>query len=476
MPKLGEKERAVLVKGGVFPKKKTYDEITKRSMRYSTMEGAFNSAGASIASTFITPFALALKATSNDIALLSSVRMLGETLAQIPGALLTRYFSRKTIWTMSSLVSRLLWIPVILLPFVNAGNPVHVFIALLFAISFFTALRAPAWSSLMGDIVPDEMRGSYFGRRNMLAGLAGLTATLAAGALLADYGFSFVFVLSVILGLLSIYFFAKMYEPPTPVIYHYRHSFTLNISDIITSVRVNRNFVVFTLFMASMSLAVNVAAPFFAVYMLRDLNISYLWFGALVAFEALVTLIFQPYWGKLSDRYGERKILAVTGAMVCIVPFAWLFVSSPFHILAVNFISSFAWSGFDLAAFNFLLAVTPSDKRPQYVANSMFLRGIATVAGMMAGGYLAMRVESSSLLWLYGLQIIFLASFLLRAVSLALMAFVRDVGVRQSDIIPVRYVFWRAVAVEPAQGLRHAVDYTFRYPYELAKVKKLLKK
>lgn len=469
---LGAKERQVLVKGGVSEKKMPYDDNAKKSMHFSTIEGALSSAATSINSSFITPFALALKASSSEIALISSLRTLGETIAQIPGALLTQYFSRKTIWMFSTFISRILWIPIVLLPFVNVGNPIHAFIALLFAVSFFTAMRAPAWSSLMGDIVPQDMRGQYFGRRNMIAGLAGLTATLLSGALLSEYGFSFIFAASVVLGLASIYFFAKMHEPQTPVVYHYRHSYTLSLKDLAASLRINRNFVLFTLFLAAVSFAVNIAGPFFAVYMLRDLKISYLWFAALVSFEALVTLIFQPYWGRLSDRYGERKILAVTGIMICFVPFVWLFVSSPVHILFANFFSSFAWSGFDLVAFNFLLAVTPSEKRPQYVANHTFLRGLATVAGSLGGYFIVGHLEGKALFFMNGLQIIFFASFLLRLASLAFMAFISELDVKEHEIIPVRYVFWRAVAVEPAHGLKHAVEFTFRYPYEFAKLKK----
>lgn len=477
MNKIGKKEREILVKGKpTVPKKTLSDEKIKNSLKYSTIEGALTSAASSINSSFITPFALVLKATSNEIALIASLRTLGETLAQIPGALLTQYFSRKAIWTFSTFISRMLWIPIILLPFLNPGNPIHLLAVLLFAISFFTALRAPAWSSLMGDTVPDDVRGRYFGRRNMIAGFAGLTATLVSGAVLDEYGFSFIFAASVILGLAAIYFFAKMYEPPTPVVYHYRHSYTLNVTELLASIRVNRNFVMFTLFLSAVSFAVNIAGPFFAVYMLRDLNISYLWFAALVSFEALITLIFQPYWGRLSDNYGERKILAVTGIMISIVPFIWLFVYSPLHILFANFFSSFAWAGFDLVAFNFLLAVTPSEKRPQYVANHTFLRGLATVAGAFVGGMLVTNIESQQFLWMHGLQIIFLISFVLRLMSLAFMAFVSDIEIKEHEIIPVRYVFWRAVAVEPARGIQHAIDYTFRYPYELAKLKKKLLK
>ena len=69
---------------------------------------------------------------------------------------------------------------------------------------------------------------------------------------------------------------------------------------------------------------------------------------------------------------------------------------------------------------------------------------------------------------LQGLQIVFLVSFLLRIAGLSMLTKISEIHVSHTTV-PVRYVFWQAVAVEPMRGLSHAIHYTFRYPYEIEK-------
>ncbi|MBI4170482.1 MAG: MFS transporter [Candidatus Aenigmarchaeota archaeon] len=443
------------------------DEKTKRSLEASIQEGVFNSASTSIISTYATPFALALGAGSAEIGLLSSAQSLAGTAAQLPGAWLTEKFSRKSIWLFSQIFGKIfLWLPVIVLPFLGAANAVLIFIILLAATAFFQSLRTPAWSSLMGDIVPKDTRGRYFGRRNLYAGIAGIIAAGIGGYIVTLWGFSLVFSVAVALSIVSIFLFMRMHEPAFRRVFHYRHKIYFRPSDIKTAFVVNRNFTVFTLAMAAVYFSVYLSSPFFTVFMLRDLNIGYLWFSAAVVLNALVSTIFQPYWGRLSDHYGERSILIISGMLISVIPFIYLFVSEPFHVIFAEIFSGFAWAGFEIVAFNFLLAATPAQRRPHYIANHVFFRGIATVLGAALGGFLATIFEGSSLFWISGLQLLFALSFATRLGSVLLFLRVNDPEVRQTDILPVRYVLWRTMAVEPAMGLKNIITFTFRSSFD----------
>ncbi|MBI2971748.1 MAG: MFS transporter [Candidatus Aenigmarchaeota archaeon] len=459
----------VLVRGYLEERRKMKPELVNKSLHYSTIEGAFNSASSTIATAYVTPYAVALNASNAEVGVLNAAFHLAATLSQVPGALLTRRMSRKHIWAFSTIISRLAWVPVVLLPFLG-GTSVVALIVCYAIYSFFNSLRTPAWTSLIGDIVPDEMRGRYFGRRNMIMGLASLATILAVGWLITTTGFQAIFALSIVLGLLSVAFFLRIYELPLRTGYHYRHAFSLLPRETLNSLKLNKNLVMFTLFLSGMSFATYVAAPFFAVYMLVDLKLSYLWYAVIVAFGALAGIGAQPHWGKLADRFGERKIIMLTGVMVCLIPFFYLFIRSPGEVLLVEGFSAFAWAGFELAGFNYILAVTPTEKRPTYVANHAFFKGLAIVLGTLAGGVLAETFKSSSIAWLYGLQIVFLISLVLRLLSLTFITKLGEVKPKE-DVVPIRYVFWHAIGIEPAKGLVHSVAYTFRYPYELKKLK-----
>jgi MFS family permease len=373
--------------------------------------------------------------------------------------------SRKRIWLVSQILAKMLiWIPIAFLPLIAIENRVMILIALLAVSNFFLYLRSPAWSSLMGDLVSINIRGRYFGRRNMLIGVSGVVATLAAGFLILYWGFTGILLLSVVISAAAIFFFMRMYEPPVKRVFHYKYNFSFNPRGWYTSMRINSEFVIFTVYMAFMNFAVDVAAPFYAVYMLKNINIGYEWFAVAVVVGALARAVTHQYWGKLNDRFGSRKILIVCGIMACFVPLGWMLVSNLAHIMIVKIYDGVIFSGFDLVVFNYLLEVTPAKKRPKYVAAHNFFTGFGTVLGDLTGALLAQVFQSSAFMWLMGLQVVFLASFALRLGCCVFLLAIKNIDVKQSDVVPVRYVFWQALAVEPARGIKHAITFTFRYP------------
>ncbi|MBI4174782.1 MAG: MFS transporter [Candidatus Aenigmarchaeota archaeon] len=444
------------------------DQKVARSLRASTSEGVFNTASSSITNTFVTPLALALKATNSEIGLLSAVQSLAHTVAQLPGARLTERYSRKGIWLVSQLMSKiLLWIPIALLPFLPLDNPVILLIALMAAVAFFAGLRVPAWASMMGDLVPLSIRGKYFGMRNMITGVAGIAATIIAGILVAELGFSFIFLIAILLSVVSIFYFIRMYEPHFRGVFHYKHEINLDPRGWRTSLTVNKALVIFTVYLFFMNFAVEVASPFYTVYMLKDLNISYFWFALVTVIGALVRIISFRYWGRLNDRFGSRKILVVTGVFACLTPLFWLFVSNVPQIALLKVFDGFIWAGVDLVVFNYLLDITPANKRPQYVANNNFFAGWGTILGALAGGMLAESLAGAQFGWLRGLQIVFLISFILRIAVLLILPKVREIDIKHTAIAPLRYVFWQSIAVEPAHGVKNTFFYTFRYPVKV---------
>jgi MFS family permease len=446
------------------------DEKVERSLKNSTMEGVFNSASGSIQSSFTTPLALALGASNAEIGILNSFENLMGTVAQVPGAMLTKYFNRKTIWLVSQILSRILiWIPILFLPFLDVGNRVLILIVFLALSNFFLMIRSPAWSSLMGDLVSIKIRGRYFGRRNMLVGISGVVATLAAGFLLVYWGFAGIFLLSMICAAVAIFFFMRMHEPPVKRVFHYGYGFSFDPKSWWTTLKVNKEFTLFTVYMTFMNFAIDVAAPFYAVYMLKNLSIGYEWFAIAVVVGALARALTMKYWGRLNDRFGSRKILIICGVLGCFVPFGWMLVSNVWHVFMIKIYDGVVFSGFDLVVFNYLLEVTPAGRRPKYIAAHNFFTGFGTVFGDLFGALLAIMFENASIFLLAGLQIVFLASFALRLASCSLLLVIKNIDVKQSDMVPVRYVFWQAIAVEPARGIRHAVTFTFRYPSEVEK-------
>jgi predicted MFS family arabinose efflux permease len=309
----------------------------------------------------------------------------------------------------------------------------------------------------MGSLVPEKIRGSYFGKRNTIQSIFSFSTALMAGWLLgltnSILGFSFVFFLAFIFGLVSYFYLTKI-----PDVNYKTVNGKLNILKSISDLKRYRNFKPFKRHMALVSFAVNLSSPFFTVYMLSVMNIGYEWYGMVIAAEILAKILMQRYWGILSDKFGDRSVMGLCNILVVFYPFIFLFVRDPFHLILVAVFSGIAWSGFDLTAFNYLLDVTPPEKRPSYIAEYKIATGMALFLGPFIGGLISQYFSNTFFLWFSGLQILFLISFILRGVVTAYgLPSLKEV--RAKKTLPPSDVFLKTFAVYPARGISNDLIY-----------------
>ncbi|MEM5814242.1 MAG: MFS transporter [Candidatus Aenigmatarchaeota archaeon] len=441
-------------------KPKLSDEEIKLGMKYSIKDGATVSARDSIFSNFTIPFALALGAGTEAVGFITALPQLATSLfAPFIGNLIERARSRKELCTTALLFSHLLWLPVAILPllFLAGAESLWMFALLITAAQLARSIGSIAWSTWIADIVPEKIRGKFFAKRNMAASAAAFCATLFGGWLLGltdgTRGFAALFVTAVFFGLISYWFLKRTPDIKTK---GPQKRFYFEFSKIPKIFRINPDFKNYTVMAAIFNFAVYLAAPFFAVYMLREMNIGYEWFSVVVATEVMTMILAQRYWGRLADRFGDRPVMAVCGALVSLYPAMWLFISQPWHILFAAVLSGIAWAGFDITSFNYLLDVTPEERRHFYICDFKMFTNLGIVAGPIAGGFLAAAFAGTAFLWMGGIQLVFLLSFLLRGASIAFFL-PRLKEVRVKKRYHIRNVFWKSVAVYPVKGAMHDV-------------------
>lgn len=401
--------------------KETKEKILKEeSMKVSIKEGSFASVMSGAGNAYITPFALAIGANNFQIGLISSLTNLVAPLAQLKGSRLMEKFSRKRIMITFVALQALMWFPIIFLAvlFLQKTYLLHlpyalVLLYLLYAL--FGAVASPAWFSLMGDIVPANIRGRYFSKRTRITSFIALIATLIA-AFLLDYfktkgfallGFSILFSIAGFSRLISAYLFKKHYEPKLKLEKGYYFSFLQFIKKGIKT-----NFGKFALFISMLYLVTYIASPFFAVYMLKELKFSYTTYMALNITSTIAALLFLPFWGRFSDKYGNKKTLVISSIFIPIFVIMWLFSKSPYYLAIPQFLGGLAWAGFDLATINFIYDNVSIKRRGLCIAYFHILIGIGVFLGAGIGGLIAQYITLPIMsIFLY----IFLASAILRA-------------------------------------------------------------
>lgn len=425
----------------------------RRSLRFSFLDGVFNSCMVGMTADYITPYALALKATYRQIGALAALPGLASSLIQLKSADLTEKLkSRKIIINLFVLLHLLMIIPIILIPYLFKWQPALFLIIFVTLFASFNAFTIPAWSSLMSDHVPHKSRGRYFGWRSKILSIVIILSAFLAGLILYLFkhnvlrGFLIIFGIAFICRFISWYFLTRMYERRFLV----RKESYFSFFDFIKRIR-QSNFAKFVLFVASLNFCVNLASPFFSVFMLKDLKFDYLTYTIMIITVIIAQVFAIDRWGRHADKVGNIKIIRFTSLFIASLPLWWIINHNPVYLIFLQIISGFAWSGFNLCASNFIYdAVTP-EKRTRCIAYFNVCTGLALCFGALLGGYLVNILPK-----LFGFRILslFLLSASLRLLVAALFpGKIREV--RKTDGITSKDLFYSVVGIKPMLGINH---------------------
>lgn len=163
------------------------------------------------------------------------------------------------------------------------------------------------------------------------------------------------------------------------------------------------------LVMAGMTMII----PFLSLYLQQDLGLTDehqigLWAGFIFAANFITAFIFQPLWGKLSDKYGRKMMLLRSGFGMAIVMVLMGFATAPWHLLALRMLNGVI-SGFTPAAITLVSATTPKD-RMGFAMGTLQSGGTAgTILGPFIGGLLADSFGFRPIFYITG-ALMFLAS------------------------------------------------------------------
>jgi MFS family permease len=367
------------------------DPVVDKALRHSVRDGMAYSAQVGAGETYFSAFALFLRATAPQVALVSTLPLLLASSAQIFSAWIGNYVGRRRLVILGCALQALLWLPILLLPVLFSGYAIPALLVLLALYHSANNLAAPQWTSIMRDLVSERRRGRYFAHRTRLTTITTFGSLVVCGLLLHEFdtngrtylGFVLIFLLAFVARTISVYHVTFLHEPPpttTAPDMHIEHWWRSLLST---------GAIGFSIYVALMNAAVGISSPFFTVYMLRDLELSYLEFTALTGTSVLVQFLVLTTWGRIADVYGNRLILIVTSVSLPIVPSLWLLSDNFWALLLFQALSGLSWSGFTLSAGNLLYELVPQTRRAAYVA----FHNVGTAAGVFGGAMLGALLE-----------------------------------------------------------------------------------
>lgn len=363
-------------------------EKKKKSLGISVAEGSFAAVMQSVFDQFLTPFAVAIGSSAPQIGFLRAFPQLGAALVQLIAPDIADYYKdRKKIVVLAVLLQALMWVGMLGIA-LWLRSPLFLIIAASL-VSLFGGISAPLWSAWMGDLTEPRSRASFFAMRNRVSGIASFVAILSFGFMLNHFqalnnvfiGFAILFAVATGARLVSYYLLKQMHEPHFEVKERYKYGFAEFLRELPST-----NLGKFVVFISLMSFSMNLASPFFSVYVLKELNYDYIQYTVFTLVSTIASFMFVTYWAERSNMLGNRIIFVICASVMPIMPLLWLFTSNFFFITLIQTFGNFAYVGFSLTSTNFLYDAAAPGKRTRAIAYTNVLIGLAIFAGASIGG------------------------------------------------------------------------------------------
>lgn len=409
-----------------------------------------------------TGYALHLGANNALIGLLSAAPSWGQTLQLFSPLLIERLQRRKQLCVLFYILAYSLWVPVAFIPFIfHKPAQAWALVVLVLCAGLLLAVAAPATTSWLTDLVPGQYRAAFVSRNQSIMAGVGLATSLLAGAMMDRFpeshkqtGFMLLFGAGVIFAWLSIGAFALVPEPPKAA------GEPPALKDLLRLPWANREVRSLTLFTAMRTMTVMMAAPFFAAYMLKDLQIPYRQIALFSMAVTITMMATNPIWAYLADKFGHRPVLRLSSFGVALNPLFWFFVTPTNYTWVIPIAQ--VWGGLVAAGllqsqFNLLLKVAPAEQRSIYLGFHNAVVSIAVGIGSLAGGALADFLSTHGPYhWLNRpvshYQVVFLISCILRIFALQFIQKVKEP--EASAALRVIRELGRGRAVEALWNLR----------------------
>ncbi|CAA9311942.1 Uncharacterized MFS-type transporter [uncultured Microcoleus sp.] len=395
---------------------KTVLKISKQEVRStlkaSTVDGVFATVFESATGgVLLSNFLLQLGASSVEIGIFSAIPMVVNLLQPLGAYIADRTTSRH--WYNLGIfgVSRLLWLmfAVAIVWGSQHADPHQLLqwtLVTVVAASVLGAFANSNWFSWMAAVVPHRLRGRYFGFRNSALSLITLLGVPLMGwgvsAWGADpiFGYGIVLLVGVLAGMISLTCQFFMVDVNPQLYKKEAQSDRLTekkakqITNFVPSVLKDSNFLMFILYFSVWTFAVNLSAPFFNIYLLKELSLDVSLVTIYTSLSSGANLLLLMFWGKLADRWGNRPLLIVVGLVVAITPLLWLGTGNyPFALWVwlplLHLLGGTTLGAIGLCTNNIQMEIAPIEQPSTYFAIAAAVSGVAGALGTTAGGFLA---------------------------------------------------------------------------------------
>ena len=354
--------------------------------------------------------ALKLGATYLQIGIITSVPLFSNVFQIVSIYLVQRWNQRKKVVVLCTLMGRTAYLFIALVPFLGSSDyGIYVIMVALVLQHGLGAVSNGSWSSWMRDLIPHQTMGDFFSRRLAIVQTLSIFLSIATVLLLNQteerggqaelYLYGSFFLVGSLAGILGSYFLSKTPEPV----------YQPEVTPLLSLIKLpfnHANFRRLMMYMASWNFAVNLATPFFTVYLLQTLGFSMAYVIGLTTLTQIFNVFFFRLWGRYADRYSNKTVLSICAPLYLLCIVSMVFTTLPnVHqgtlplLIVLHAVMGVATAGTGLASGSIGLKLAPRQQSVAYLSMLSFTNSLASGVAPILGGWLAGHLVDASWSW-----------------------------------------------------------------------------
>jgi len=287
--------------------------------------------------------------------------------------------------------------------------------------TFMGGIAAVPFFDIWGKSLPSNLRGRFFGYRQLWGGILAIGSGLIVKNILEnnaiEFPYNFALLFSLVFIFLSISYIALgSVKEPTEKVYKNQLPFKDFLKKAFLIIKKNSNYKKFIMVEILVG-AGGMALPFYILYLKDTSGIRLGTVGILLSAQMLGSVLSNILWAHLSDFVGNKKVIQIStfaGLMVPIIALITQFKNELLYLLLFAIIGFFI-AGRTIGNTNYLLDIAPPKDRPIYISLTGTLLFPVSLFPLI-GGLIVQYISYNMLFVITGIPILlgFILSFNLK--------------------------------------------------------------
>lgn len=367
---------------------------------------------------FLSGYASSLGADDSINGIIGAIPVLLCTLQMFSSIILESLSRKKGLISGFSFLHRLLLASIFFVPLFirNPALRLTAVIGIYGIAHFFGASVGTGTGNWILQLVPQNIRGNYLGLKDSFAFAFSTVISLIMGWVmdwfrrdnLEQTGFLVVGTVVFLIACTDFWCLSSIKEPESAV---HRQKLKSAVYEPLAD-REYRKVMFAYMFW---NLALQIAGPFFSVYMVTGLKLDYTYITFLGLISSTVRVISAWLWGRLADATSWLLATRLSMGLLGLVHGSWLFMT-PETCYALQpvlqALSGAAWGGIAISVFNLQYHYAPTEKRVLYVSSNSSYAGLCGFLATMLGAALLKVLPTFEIGGFHvgGMQLLFLLS------------------------------------------------------------------